>query len=392
MKSIVRFAGAVIAAAVIAIGVLPEPSGWAIEHGPRADHARVQIALDRTVSAGGPVKRARLHDGHARWFGSAGVSDMDTGRPRQPNERFRIGSTTKAFTATVILQLAAERRLSLDDPVERWLPGLLHGNGNDGRMITIRQLLNHTSGIFAYTNDMSFFLNGVGSAWFEHRYDRFTPEQLVHIALTHPPYGSPGERFVYSNTNYIVAAMIVERVTGRSFGQELDRRIIRPLGLTGTYLPGDEPGIRGTHPVHYSTLFSQDPHPTIHDATEMNQSFAWSAGGMVSTAADLARFFGVLLAGRLLPPAQLAQMLTTVSTDGAGWIPNTRYGLGIFAQTLTCGVTVWGNAGATYGSWTYTMSTRAGNHLAISHVNGDWSGLGVFNDVLDAEFCPANES
>ncbi|MGI5149798.1 serine hydrolase domain-containing protein [Plantactinospora sp. CA-294935] len=232
-------------------------------------HATVQDALDRTVNnAGAPGIVAEVIRGRSRWFGSAGLSDTATGRARTSYEQFRIGSATKAFTATVVLQLAAEHRIGLDDTVEQWLPGLVQGNGYDGRAVTIRQLLNHTSGIFAYTNAQEFFVNGIGAAWYEHRYDRYTPAQLVKVALAHPPYAAPGERFVYSNSNYILAAMIVEKVTGRTFAQEIDRRIVRPLGLTGTYLPATgDAGIRGPHPVHYSPLFSADPNPQIHDAT-----------------------------------------------------------------------------------------------------------------------------
>ena len=382
-----RYIVAALAAAttIIAIAAVTSPAASAQDD---PGHADVQHALDAAVRAGTPGIVAEIHDRRGQWFGAAGSADTDTGRKRRPQDRFRIGSTTKAFTATVVLQLAAERRLSLDDTVERWLPGLVHGNGNDGGKITIRQLLNQTSGLFAYSNDPEFFAKGVGPAWLEHRYDSYTPEQLVQIAMAHPPLAGPGERFFYSNTNYILAAMIIEKVTGRSYGEELTQRITRPLDLTGTSLPGD-PGIRGSHPVHYSTLFSQDPAPTIYDATEMNQSFAWSAGGIISTTGDLRRFFGALLGGRLLPPAQQQELLTTVPTDGSNWIPNTRYGLGVFAQTLPCGVTVWGNGGATYGSWTYAMGSQDGAHLLTTNMNGDWSGLGPFTDVLTAEFCPA---
>jgi len=353
-----------------------------------AGHDPVQAALDSAVNqAGAPGIAAEIRDGRHARFSSAGVSDLDTGRPRQPDERFRIGSTTKAFTAAVVLQLAGEHRLSLDDSVEKWLPGLVDGNGYDGSRITVWELLNHTSGIFSYTNDKDFFANGIGAAFFVHRYDHYDPEQLVRIALATPPYAPPGQVFTYSNTDSILAAMIVEKATGHSFTSELTRRIIRPLGLTGTSLPGDDPTIHGPHPVLYSTLFSGDPHPAIYDATDMNQSFAWSAGGMISTLGDLNRFFGALLGGRLLRPAEQRELFTTVATSG--WIPHTRYGLGIFAQTLTCGVTVWGHGGATYGSWSYVMGDRRGHHLIAVSVNGDWAGLTVFNNVLDAEFCPA---
>ncbi|MBN6058122.1 beta-lactamase family protein [Nonomuraea sp. RK-328] len=356
---------------------------------PASGRPDVQRVLDQAVDAKvAPGIVTEVWDGGRRWFGSAGVSDTRTGRERHQNERFRIGSASKAFTAAVVLKLAAEGRLSLDDTLDRWLPGLFDGTAYEPGKITVRQLLNQTSGVYAYTDDKPFFERGVGGKWFEHRYDTYPPEQLVKIALRHQPTGEPGERFKYSNTNYVLAAMIVERVTGRTFAQELNRTVIRPLNLTGTSLPGTDPTIRGPHPVHYSVLFSADPQPEIHDATEMNQSFAWAAGGMISTTTDLNRFFSALLGGRLLPAAQLREMLTTVPTDGSGWIPGTRYGLGIFEQELPCGVTVWGNAGATYGSWSYAMGTRDGRHRVASHVNGDWASLSVFTDVLSAEFCP----
>ncbi|MEU8109187.1 serine hydrolase domain-containing protein [Nonomuraea muscovyensis] len=384
-RSLPATAGLLIAAATMAGAAMVAPAASAAS---APGHAEVQRALDQAVArSGAPGIVTEIRDGRATWFGSAGVADTRTGRKRQHHERFRIGSATKAFTATVVLQLAAERELSLDDTVDRWLPGLVKGNGYDGGEITVRQLLNHTSGIFNYGNDKEFFATGQGEAWFEHRYDTYTPEQLVKIGLANPPYFEPGRGFGYSNTNYVLAAMIVEKATGRTYGEELTRRIFRPLGLTGTYLPGGEAKIRGSHPRHYSTLFSPDADPKIHDATEMNQSFAWAAGGIVSTTGDLQRFFGALLGGRLLPPAQQREMFTMVKTQN--WIPGTTYGLGVFSQKLSCGVTVWGNAGATYGSWTYAMGSRDGKRMVTSHVNGDWSGLGVFNDVLAAEFCPA---
>lgn len=351
-------------------------------------HPKVQQVLDQTVAAKlAPGMVAEVRDGRRAWFGSAGVSDTKTGRKRQQNERFRIGSASKAFTATVVLKLAAEGKLSLDDTLDEHLPGLFDGSAYEPGKITIRQLLNQTSGIYAYSDDEEFFATGVGPEWFKHRYDTYTPQQLVKTALAHPPTGEPGQRFKYSNTNYILAAMIVEKATGRLFGQELIRTVIRPLRLSGTSLPGTASKIRGPHPVHYSILFSRDPQPTIYDATQMNQSFAWSAGGIISTTTDLNRFFAALFGGRVLPAAQLREMLTTVPTEG--WIPGTRYGLGVFEQELPCGTSVWGNAGATYGSWSYAMGTRDGKHRLTTQINGDWAPLSVFTDALAAEFCPA---
>lgn len=382
---------ALITAAVAVLTIVKALKGTDMTSSSAPDRSRVRSALENAVTKGGaPGMVAEIRDSHGRWFGSAGVSDTRTGRERHAREGFRIGSATKAFTAAVVLQLVAEGKLGLDDTVERWLPGLVTGNGYDGDKITIRQLLNHTSGIFNYGNDAETAAKGMGAAWFEHRYDKHSPEELVSVGLRNPPYFAPGQGFGYSNTNYFLAAMIVERATGSTYDQELTSRIIGPLELTGTYLPGDDARIRGPHPTHYSTLFSQDPVPEIHDATDMNQSFAWAAGGVVSTTGDLQRFFNALLGGRLLPEAQQRQLFTTVETKGGPpWIPSTRYGLGVFSQTLPCGVEVWGNGGATYGSWVYAMGSRDGGHLLTSQVNGDWSGLGVFDDVLDAEFRPA---
>ena len=142
-RSLPAAARLLIAAVTVAGATMAAPAASA------SGRAGVQRALDDAVAKGGaPGIVAEVRDGPGKWFGSAGEADTKTGRKRQPQERFRIGSATKAFTATVVLQLAAERKLSLDDTVDTWLPGLVKGNGYDGGEITIRQLLNHTSGIF----------------------------------------------------------------------------------------------------------------------------------------------------------------------------------------------------------------------------------------------------
>ncbi|MDP9869514.1 MULTISPECIES: serine hydrolase domain-containing protein [Streptosporangium] len=163
------------------------------------------------------------------------MADTRTGRKRKPQHRFRIGSTTKTFVATVALQLVAEGTVSLDDTVEKWLPGVVGGNGNDGREITIRRLLDNTSGIFDYLQDQAAV----------NRYDYPTPRQLVQIAMSRPPAFEPGTSWGYSQTNYVLAGMVIERATGRTLAGEISRRITRPLGLTGTYLPrGDDLKLR----------------------------------------------------------------------------------------------------------------------------------------------------
>ncbi|MEV0050653.1 serine hydrolase domain-containing protein [Saccharopolyspora shandongensis] len=351
----------------------------------------LQQLLDRIVAdegIPGIIAEVRREDG-STWFGTAGVADIETEKPRRREEHFRIGSATKTFTSTITLQLAAEGRLSLDDSVETWLPGLVRGNGNDGNAISIRQLLAHTSGLYLYSMAPELVAATTGPAFLEHRYDRCRPEDLVEIAVSHPPAFAPGTQWRYNNTGYILAGMIVERITGRSFADELQQRIAGPLDLTHTYLPGDETTIRDPHARHYTTALLTEPDSPVYDATELHPSPAWTAGGMVSSLKDLNRFFSLLFGGRLLPPEQQQELLTTTSTEGAGWLPNTRYGLGIYTETTPSGVDVWGNGGAITGSWTISLGTKDGRHRLTANLNGDWGNLlGAFSRLAETEFVP----
>ena len=348
-------------------------------------YAGVQRVLDETVTTGrAPGHTAAVRHGDQTWFGAAGTADTTTGAARMPDERFRIGSTTKTFTATLLLMLVGEGVLGLDDSVARLLPGVL-----DDTRITVRQLLRQTSGLFNYVLDEKLLADYHGPAFLAHRRDHYSPEELVRIALKNPPLFEPGTGWGYSNTNYVLAGMLVERLTGRTYSAQLADRIVGPLGLTGTYLPGHETGIHRPHPRLYSTLTVPEPDAEVHDVTELDPSFAWAAGGMVSTLTDLTRFFGALLAGRLLPPELHAATFTTVDTDGGGWIPDTAYGLGIYAQRLPGGTTVWGHGGAIHGSWSYVMGSRDGRLLLAQSINGDWAGLAPFVAALSAAFEPA---
>ncbi|MBB4935488.1 D-alanyl-D-alanine carboxypeptidase [Lipingzhangella halophila] len=349
----------------------------------------LQQQLDRVVAEEGVpgiIAEVRTEDGDT-WFGAAGVGDIETKKPRRREEHFRIGSATKTFTSTITLQLAAEGRLSLDDSVEKWLPGLVRGHGNDGSAITIRQLLAMTDGLYLYSMEPELVAAETGPAFLEHRYERYRPEDLARVALSHPPACAPGTGWRYNNTGYILAGMIVERVTGHSFADELQQRIAQPLDLKDTYLPGDETTIREPHARNYTTALLTEPGSPVYDATELHPSKAWTAGGMVSSLGDLNRFFGLLFGGRLLPPEQQQELLTTTSTEGAGWLPNTRYGLGIYTETLPSGITVWGNGGAITGTWTLSLGTKDGRHRLTANLNGDWGNLlGAFTQLAETAF------
>jgi len=266
--------------------------------------------------------------------------------------------------------------------VERWLPGTVHGHGHDGRRITIRNLLNHTSGIFDYTADEAFARTYMlKDGFFRHRYDTVKPEDLVRIAMSHRPDFAPGTSWSYSNTNYVLAGMVIERVTGHSYAQEIRERIIEPLGLRATSLPGTRTTVPQPSSRAYGKL-AQKATGATYDVTDLNPSMASSAGEMISDSADLNRFYAALLTGRLLPPRQLKEMKTTVPAQGH---PNAGYGLGLIDRTLSCGVHVWGHAGGIHGSSSEAVTTADGRHSLSFNFNGDW--VGDSDAVIEAEYC-----
>ena len=309
----------------------------------------------------------------------AGTAEMGTKRPMPQNGRFRIGSATKTFTATVVLQLVGEGRMSLEDTVEQWLPGVVRGNGNDGSQITVRQLLQHTSGIPEVLPEIPALNSADG--YRAERFRTYTPEELVGLAMRHSPNLSPGTDWSYSNTNYILAAMIIHEVTGRSWAQEVNDRIIRPLGLGDTSTPGAFPFILGPHAQAYAA-FGTD---TSIDVTVLNSSMAVGSGSIISTTHDLNRFYTALLGGRLLAPAQLDEMTTTVPAPELG----VRYGLGLGEIPLSCGGSYFGHPGELLGYHTWGGVTRDGTRTAVVYVTSDGSQdtQHAMSTLVDQELC-----
>jgi len=222
----------------------------------------------------------------------------------------------------------------------------------------VQELLQHTSGIYSYTSDPGF-----QQALQAHPTRVWQPAELVHIAVAHPPLFSPGTAFAYSNTDYILLGLIIQAVTGHPVGQELQARIFHPLGLRDTYYPYANPHLRT--PYAHGYLPGQPGATGPVDGTVMSPSWAGAAGGIVSTAADIARFYTALLTGKLLPAAQLQEMMTTTPT-GQG----DNYGLGIQAEPLTCG-TVWGHQGSFHGYYSVPFTTTDGSSQAVILVNAD---------------------
>ncbi|MDT0451168.1 serine hydrolase domain-containing protein [Streptomyces hesseae] len=354
--------------------------------GPERGHRATQDLMDAGVKAGVPgvlgQARERLQDKTLTWNGSSGVADLDTHRPRLPEDRFRVGSISKVFASVVLLQLEAEGRLSLDDTVESRLPGVLRGNGgHDGRNVTIRQLLNHSSGIYNYTEDPGF-KEYISTEFMERRFETRTPRELVDVALRHDPYFAPGKGFHYSNTNYIVAGMIVEKVTGRSYATEITQRVIHRAGLRSTTYPGTSSAMPNPHGRAYSKLLKEEPDAKVHDVTELNPSWGGSAGAIISTTGDLNRLYSALLGGKLLPGKQQRELLTAIPmSEGA---PG-GYGLGVMRATLSCGVTVWTHSGGIHGSTSLVVSDEKGTHTAAFNYNGDWHA--DLPGLIQAEYC-----
>ncbi|MEV7727306.1 serine hydrolase domain-containing protein [Streptomyces sp. NPDC087917] len=348
-----------------------------------ADHQATQRAVDAAVVGGVPGIAIEARDANGVWKSAAGVGNTSTGAPRGKNDRFRVGGITNTFVATVLLQMEAENKLRLDDTVDRYLPGLVTGNGNDGRAITVRQLLNHTSGLFDFFADPAYgqtYLMGDG--YLQHRYDVVTPEQRVRVGLAHPPLFTPGARHSYSNTNDVLAALVLQKVAGRPYETEVRKRIIEPLGLTETSNPGNsvrlpQPSSRG-----YSKLFAAQP-DRIDDVTEVSGSQSWGGGDIISSVGDLNRFYGALMRGRLLPPQQLTAMKTTVDNPD---FPGSSYGLGIERLTMGCGTTLWYHDGGAVGWLSLAAFTEDGRHQLTFNYNSNWGAEHIF-PILNAEYC-----
>jgi D-alanyl-D-alanine carboxypeptidase len=328
------------------------------------NHAALQHTLDvLTHQDGFPGALVEVRNEHGRrWTGRSGVAELGSRRPVPLGARFRIGSTTKPFVAAVVLQLVAAGRVRLDAPIERYLPGLIRGHGNDGHAITVRELLQHTSGLPDDVADLPL----LGEAFLRLRFHHYPPRQLLALALRHPPVATPGRTWSYSNTNYIVLGLLIERVTGHPYGREIDRRILRPLHLDHTLVPGDSPEIPGPHAHGYLPV-DQDGQTRLVDITRINPSWSWAGEEMISTTGDLNRFLAALLGGRLLPAAQLARMTQSVPAIG-DWdqYPGARYGLGLEQIPLACGGAAWGHGGDIHGYSTRAWSTLDGRQVTMS--------------------------
>ena len=321
--------------------------------GPDAEALRAALAGLPDADATAALVRVGGTDGS--WRGSAGVHDLESGAAADPDARFRAGSTTKVVTASTVLRLAAQGEVDLDTPVQRYLPGLLT---KAFEPISVRQLLNHTSGIQAG--------DGFGDAFEEqyaHRFDTLTPRQVVASAVAKGPEFRPGTQQDYLNINYTILGLLIEKVTGHSYAFEAARLVLRPAGMRDTYFPGTDPRILGPHNHGYQAVQQSDGTTKFVDVTDWNQADRWAAGDMISTTADLERLITALFRGRIVPGPQLQEMFTVpAGIEGASYsagLQRFEYG----------GKVYWLKSGARYGYSAVVVATRDLSRTLVYSVN-----------------------
>ncbi|MFI0715947.1 serine hydrolase domain-containing protein [Streptomyces inhibens] len=323
--------------------------------------AALQKALDGIVAEGVPGAIAEVREGERVWRVGSGVADLRGGRQAEAGDRFRAGSVTKTFVATVVLQLVDEGRIGLDDPIGRHLPGLVP-DGDDGTPVTVRQLLHHTSGIPNYTDVLRRGHDPIRRLQHSH----YTARELVGIALKEPRLFNPGQpgKWSYSNTNYVLLAMLIEKTTGRTLDYEIDRRIVRPLHLTGTTVPTTS-HLSGHHLHGYERLPGEN---APADFTDFSPTAFWGPGNIVSTTADLNRFYRALSGGKLLPSHLWEEMRTFRSTDRGS---DRMYGLGLESRAAYCPgeKPIWGHTGSVPGYGTFSFTSADGRRQITLAVN-----------------------
>lgn len=365
-RTLRRLAGAAALSGVLVVGACGTGETPTTVARP-SDQARLRRDADAITAMGVTGVQARATRDRRDLVVTSGVGDVRSRRPTRPDDHFRIGSSTKTFIATVTLQLVGEGKLSLDDSVERRLPGVVRGNGNDGSKITIRELLQHTSGIHNPSGKVT-----TPADYNKHRFEIVPPDAIVTEALKHRPDFAPGTSWNYSNPGYILLGMIIKRVTGHPWYEEVDRRIVRPLGLRNTTVPGLSPDL----PRPHSGGYDRYPDGTLVDVTRNRTAYTvGSAGAMISTTADLDRFYRALFDGRLLRPAELAEMKRTVPVNAkfqAEW-PGARYGLGLFSVPLSCGGRYWGHGGDIDGFMTRNGFTEDGRRGVVVSMSTEFN-------------------
>ncbi|MFJ6997981.1 serine hydrolase domain-containing protein [Streptomyces sp. NPDC003090] len=344
----------------------PTAAAVAERHAPRLDRQALRASLDAIHQAGMYGTYSAVRDGSAHWRGASGIADRDTKRPVRPGFEHRVGSITKTFTAVAVLQQVHAGRVDLDAPIGRYLPALVPGE--QGRTITVRMLLNHTSGLGDHiAAAFPGIMEDAGKALDEGRFRHWAPEELIRFGLA-APAPAPRGTYSYSNTNYIIIGELLREVTGEDPERYITRNVIRKAGLRHTYFPRT-PYLTGPHSKMYESMYGLIDPPRDYSVYDM--SWGGLAGNLVSTMDDLNSFYRQLLTGRLVGPAELREMKTTVPMYEAppGQEAAMRYGLGIYTTRMSDGRWYWGHDGGVFGAGTLALSTDDGRHQVALGMN-----------------------
>lgn len=337
----------------------------------RLDEAGLEEALQSVHRAGMPGLFAEVRDGEQQWRGAAGVADLDTGRPVTPELRHRVGSITKTFTAAAVLQQVEQRRIGLDTPIAHYLPQLVPGRR--GEQITVRMLLGHTSGLaeylpYAYPSLRAFprLAETTPDSLEDNRFTRFDSAELIRLGVEAPAVGTPGGRpGVYSNTNYLLLCHLLEQVTGVGVEEYITSNVIKPAGLADTELPSGT-RIAGPHAKAYESWFGMFDPP--RDFSVYDMSWVGPSASLISTVADLNRFYTRLLAGDVVNRSSLEQMQQTgpvISFEGT----TIGYGLGLHKRETAGHGTFWGHDGTAWGAGAVSMTRADGGRQFSVAVN-----------------------
>ncbi|MFJ4741532.1 serine hydrolase domain-containing protein [Streptomyces sp. NPDC088775] len=337
------------AAALAAAAVLPAPRATASPATlPPLDPTALRAAIGDLEHPPSTAAQLRVGGTAGQWYGTSGVADLGSRRPVTAQDKVRVGSITKVFVATVVLQLVAEGRVGLDTPVRRVLPGLLPDRF---AAVTVAHLLNHTSG---FPDHVGIPEPATAEEVFRHRFDHWTPREWAATAMHGPLKFAPGTCQEYRGINYVLASLIIDKVTGRPYDDAVEARILRPLGLTHTVVPGDDPRVHGRHVHGYLAMADG----SLRDITTCDRSAARGEGDIVSTTGDVDGMLAALFSGELLPP-ELSELLFTLPPDDVRMLDGSpaRYSTGLQQATVN-GVTLWGKTGETYGYKNAAFSTR----------------------------------
>jgi D-alanyl-D-alanine carboxypeptidase len=354
------------ATAVVSVPYLAGGSAALGKEKAKVADAALDLALKRLVAmeGGPPGVIAVIQRGQHRKVHTFGVANVRTGRPMRIHDRMRIASTSKAFSGAVALSLVSKGALSLNDTIGERLSGLPKPPPDAWAEVTLRQLLNHTSGLPDYTGDPDYqeaFLASLTKAP--------PAEKLLTYVYDHDPslLFDPGSKYQYSNSDNIAVALMVEAATGTSYEDQLREQFYRPLGLRKTTLP------RGPN-LRKPFIHGYDNDPSQQTPEDLSEDFAagwaWASGGMVSTPADLNDFIRGYVGGELFDKRTRAKQRRVV--EGGGSEPpgpgKNSAGLAIFRYQTRCG-TVWGHTGNFFGYTQFMAASPNGRRSVTVSVN-----------------------